>query len=207
MKKAKNRSTSWFKQILNLLYKNKQIMSNDTLEEIKQYQWVKGDNFGKVVEVDKEDDQFLYFTDGSQIFKNVVKEFLEEVKDGNLPFPGGDEIAAKIEESVETVIEAPKATIQVSSPKTTSNLSKVDNPLKQLVSKLSKKNVESFSTTFGLNIPSKDIFSMLNETFEDDSSELIDVITQSAIDQIEINKLQEFLKEEVTNYIKNYYNV
>ena len=48
---------------------------------------------------------------------------------------------------------------------------------------------------------------MLNETFEDDSSELIDVITQSAIDQIEINKLQEFLKEEVTNYIKNYYNV
>lgn len=207
MKKKQNRSTSWFKQILNLLYKNKQIMSNDTLEEIKQYQWIKGDNFGKVVEVEKEDDKFLYFTDGSQIFKNVVKEFLKEVKDGNLPLPGGDEIAAKLEESIEAVAEQPKATIQVSSPKTKSNLSKVDNPLKQLVSKLSKKNVESFSTTFGLNIPSKDIFSMLNETFEDDSSELIDVITQSAIDQIEINKLQEFLKEEVTNYIKNYYNV
>ena len=207
MKKKQNRSTSWFKQILNLLYKNKQIMSNDTLEEIKQYQWIKGDNFGKVVEVEKEDDKFLYFTDGSQIFKNVVKEFLTEVKDGNLPLPGGDEIAAKLEDSIEVVAEQPKATIQVSSPKTKSNLSKVDNPLKQLVSKLSKKNVESFSTTFGLNIPSKDIFSMLNETFEDDSSELIDVITQSAIDQIEINKLQEFLKEEVTNYIKNYYNV
>lgn len=207
MKKKQNRSTSWFKQILNLLYKNKQIMSNDTLEEIKQYQWTKGDNFGKVVEVEKEDDKFLYFTDGSQIFKNVVKEFLTEVKDGNLPLPGGDEIAAKLEDSIEVTTEQPKATIQVSSPKTKSNLSKVDNPLKQLVSKLSKKNVESFSTTFGLNIPSKDIFSMLNETFEDDSSELIDVITQSAIDQIEINKLQEFLKEEVTNYIKNYYNV
>lgn len=207
MKKKQNNSTSWFKQILNLLYKNKQIMSNDTLEEIKQYQWIKGDNFGKVVEVEKEDDEFIYFTDGSQIFKNVVKEFLEEVKDGNLPFPGGDEIAAKLEENAEAAIEQPKATIQVSSPKVKSNLSKIDNPLKQLVSKLSKKNVESFSTTFGLNIPSKDIFSMLNETFEDDSSELIDVITQSAIDQIEINKLQEFLKEEVTNYIKNYYNV
>jgi len=207
MKKKQNRSTSWFKQFLNSLYKNKQNMSSDTLEEIKQYQWIKGDSFGKVVELEKEDNDFLYFTDGSQIFKNVVSEFLEEVKDGSLPFPGGEEMAAKLEESIESPIATQKATIQVSSPKTPSNLSTVSNPLKQLVSKLSKKNVESFSTTFGLNIPSKDIFSMLNDTFEDDSSELIDVITQNAIDQIEINKLQVFLKEEVTNYIKNYYNV
>ena len=57
-------------------------------EEIKQYQWIKGDNFGVIVDVLSEDSDFINFTDGSKIFKTIRSEFLEEVIDGRIPLPG-----------------------------------------------------------------------------------------------------------------------
>jgi hypothetical protein len=53
-------------------------------EEVKPiekriFQWKKGDDFGKIVEVKSEDDEFFYFTDNSQIYKNIVHDYLEDV--------------------------------------------------------------------------------------------------------------------------------
>ena len=46
-------------------------------KDIVKYQWKKGDNFGKVVEVESKDSEFTYFKDGSKIFNKVLPEFLE----------------------------------------------------------------------------------------------------------------------------------
>jgi hypothetical protein len=83
---------------------------------------------------------------------------------------------------------------------------KTESPFEQLISKLSAKNIEKFETSINLNIPKKDVFEMLVNNADEDKEELIDTIAKVAISQIEINKLQEYLKAEVITFIKKYYN-
>ena len=63
-------------------------------EDVKKYQWKAGDNFGKIVEVKERDSEFTYFTDGSQIYNEVLPEFLEEIINGEIPFPGADQLSS-----------------------------------------------------------------------------------------------------------------
>jgi len=183
-------------------YQNTQIMEK-VEEKVKQYQWKKGENFGKVVEVESTDSKFTIFTDGSQIFNSVLPEFLDEVIDGKLPFPGSDQInALSLGESPiknKPVLNTPKETINIVEPNQPS-------PLEELVGKLSKKNIEPLAAVINLNIPNKDIFNMLIDNADEDKEDLMLAIARVAISQIEINKLQEYLTEEVTNFINNYYN-
>lgn len=183
-------------------YQNIQIMEA-VKETTKQYQWKKGENFGKVVEVLSVDDKFTKFTNGSQIFNNVLDEFLSEVVDGKLPFPGADTLTrVAMGESPMPIIK--NTPIQ---PNQTSVVVKSEvSPLEELVAKLSKKNIEPLSTVINLNIPNKQIFDMLINSADEDRENLINTIAKVAVSQIEINKLQEYLTEEVTTFINNYYN-
>jgi hypothetical protein len=47
---------------------------------------------------------------------------------------------------------------------------------------------------------------MLIDNADEDREELIKTIAKVAVSQIEINKLQEYLTEEVSIFINNYYN-
>jgi hypothetical protein len=47
---------------------------------------------------------------------------------------------------------------------------------------------------------------MLVNSADEDPQELINVIAKVAVSKIEINKLQEYLTIEVTNFINKYYN-
>jgi len=177
-----------------------------TMELVKEtsaikYQWKKGENFGKVVEVKEKDDKFTYFTDGTQIFNTVLNEFLEKVEGDNLPFPGATDLSSlamgmKRNEKPQLKKEVKKE-VAVEPEK---------SALEELVAKLSKKNMEPFQTTINLNIPNKQIFDMLIENADEDKENLINTIAKVAVSQIEINKLQEYLTEEVTVFINNYYN-
>jgi len=125
------------------------------------------------------------------------------VIDGKLPFPGSDQInALSLGESPiknKPVLNTPKETINIVEPNQPS-------PLEELVGKLSKKNIEPLHAVINLNIPNKDIFNMLIDNADEDKEDLMLAIARVAISQIEINKLQEYLTEEVTNFINNYYN-
>ena len=179
-------------------------MQTEETKEIEQFQWKKGDNFGKVVTVESTDSEFLYFTDGSKIFKNVAPEFLEKVVNGELPFPGADEVNL-------TVTKAPvkKEAITPAVTPQTEELPKKeqDSPLTQLIKNLSSKNVESFNMNVGINLPKKEIFNMLVENSEQNHDEILQEISQVAASQIEIDNLQEFLKEQIQNFVNNYYKI
>jgi glutamate mutase epsilon subunit len=86
------------------------------------------------------------------------------------------------------------------------NVEPKESPLEQLVNKLSKKNVEPFEAKINLNIPNKKVFEMLIDNADEDREELIKTIAKVAVSQIEIHKLQEYLTEEVSIFINNYYN-
>jgi hypothetical protein len=170
-------------------------------EDTIKYQWRKGDNFGKIVEVKECDSEFTYFTDGTQIFNEVLPEFLEKIVGGEVPFPGAidlNDLASGIK-----VTPTPQPTIK---QKVQQELEPEKSALEELVAKLSKKNMEPFQTTINLNIPNKQIFDMLIDNADEDKENLINTIAKVAVSQIEINKLQEYLTEEVTVFINNYYN-
>jgi hypothetical protein len=170
-------------------------------ENIKRYQWKKGENFGKIVEVKEKDSKFTYFEDGSKIFNNILHEYLEEIIGNDIPFPGANELG-QLSQGI-PLISSKIVTTPTASEKV--KLASV-SPLEELVAKLSKKNIEPFQTTINLSIPKKDIFNMLIENADEDREELIKTIVHVAVSQIEINKLQEYLKEEVLTFINNYYN-
>ncbi len=168
-------------------------------DAVKKYQWKTGDDFGKIVEVESNDGEFTNFTDGSRIFNNVLPEFLEEIIDGVIPFPGIDQLSGM----------AQGINVTKNEKLTTTKIAHVEpkeSPLEQLVNKLSKKNVEPFEAKINLNIPNKKVFDMLIDNADEDREELIKTIAKVAVSQIEIHKLQEYLTEEVSIFINNYYN-
>ena len=206
MKPIKN-SINWIKKQFSKKeynYQNTQIMEA-VKETTKRYQWKKGENFGKVVEVLERDSKFTKFTDGSQIFNNVIDEFLEEVVGNTLPFPGADSLTAVAmgDSPMPTTKSKP---IVVNQENTKIEVTPEISPLEELVAKLSKKNIEPLSTVINLNIPNKQIFDMLINSADEDRENLINTIAKVAVSQIEINKLQEYLTEEITNFINKYYN-
>lgn len=202
MKSIKN-SINWIKkQFLKNEYNYQNIQTMESVKDtVKKYQWKKGENFGKVVEVLEQDDKFIKFTDGSQIFNDVIGEFLEEVVGDKLPFPGADSLNTL---SLGEVQPTKKTPIKINQEPAT-KIQEI-SPLEELVGKLSKKNIEPLSTVINLNIPNKQIFDMLIENADENKENLIETIAKVAVSQIEINKLQEYLTEEITNFINKYYN-
>lgn len=189
------------KQFSKKEYNYKNTLKMELVKEaVRKYQWKTGDNFGKIVEVESTDVEFTYFTDGSQIYNEVLPEFLEEIIDGVIPFPGINQLSGMAQGINVTPNTAPVNTQDVTPVKPK------ESPLEQLINKLSKKNVEPFETTINLNIPNKKVFEMLIDNTDEDREELIKTIAKVAVSQIEINKLQEYLTEEVSIFINNYYN-
>ena len=167
-------------------------------KDIVKYQWKKGDNFGKVVEVESKDSEFTHFTDGSKIFNNVLPEFLELVTTEGLPFPGAELIGSKKAEAKNTPVKEIEKKVEVK---------ETISPLGQLIKTLSAKNVESFQLSVGINLPKKEIFNMLVENSEEEKEQILEEISKSAVSQIEINNLQEFLNEQITEFVTNYYKL
>ena len=166
-------------------------------KDIVKYQWKKGDNFGKVVEVESKDSEFTYFKNGSKIFTNVLPEFLELVTAEGLPFPGAESVNLTTSPNKSPVKEIEKKV----------EVKESISPLGQLIKTLSAKNVESFQLSVGTNLPKKEIFDMLVENSEEEKDQILEEISKSAVSQIEINNLQEFLNEQITEFVTNYYKL
>jgi hypothetical protein len=172
----------------------------DTLKEAIQYQWKKGDKFGQVETVKGIEGEFTNFESGGRIYTTLISEFLEIVTLEGLPFPGAESIDTK---KTTTQIDPinpikPAAVSNTVEPIKTS-------PLSKLIKTLSSKNVESFDLSVGINLPKKEVFNMLVENSEEESSEILEEISKSAASQIEINNLQDFLKEQINEFVTNYY--
>ena len=48
---------------------------------------------------------------------------------------------------------------------------------------------------------------MLVENSEEEREQILEEISKSAVSQIEINNLQEFLNEQITEFVTNYYKL
>lgn len=163
--------------------------------DLKQYQWKKGENFGSIVDVKSEDGEFVIFTNGQRIFKTVLSEFLEPVIDGEIPFPGANPLLSSKKE---------KANITIPPIVSKDPIEVEPSVLGKMILKMSKKNVVNVPIQINLNIPTPQLYSMLGEGME--TEDLNQEISEVAMSQIEISKLQEYIKANVTDFLSEYYS-
>lgn len=200
-------------KILDLFKKkNKTIVMSEVMadKETKRYQWKKGENFGKIVEVKTTDMDFIYFTDGSRIFKNISNEFLEEVKDGRVPLPGAEQAAAKLNGEVvsteSSIIQPETQTTSVNTANAVINQPIVKEPtvMGKMIMKMSKKNLVTVPIQINLNIPTPELYAVLSGGME--TEDLNEEIMEVALSQIEMDKLQDYIKANVTDFLSQYYS-
>ena len=180
----------------------------DAKNEVVKYQWKKGERFGEVVEVESTDNKFVNFTDGSRIFKNVVNEFLEKVQGGRLPLPGADQVAAKLAGETEITQTSPVQNevpaVTTPAPSTIEPTTTEPTVMGKMIMKMSKKNLVTVPIQINLNIPTTGLYAMLSEGMEEE--DLNEEIMQVALSQIEMDKLQDYIKTNVTDFLAQYYS-
>ena len=166
------------------------------------YQWIKGDRLGTVctVDSDKSNNKFIYFEDGTRILRNVVQEFLMEV------FDESEVLQFTTPENSSPIQTGPiqDQTTIVATDASTPIVNQTTSVMGKMIEKMSKKNVVQIPININVNIPTPSIYAMLSEGMEEE--DLNDEIIQSALNQIDINNLQEYVKENVSNFLSNYYS-
>jgi len=169
-------------------------------ENIEQYQWIKGDNFGTIVSVESTDSEFINFTDGSRVFKAIQSEFLEKINDGVIPLPGADKANMMLNQNTKSTI---KQVSSISQPVQKTTPVKEESIMGKMISKMSKKNVVNVPIQINLNIPTPELYSILSGGMEE--GDLNEEIMEVALSQIQIEKLQEYIKGNVTMFLSEYY--
>lgn len=190
------------KSDIKIKSKMTEVMSDN--KDVVKYQWKKGENFGKVVEVESTDSEFINFTDGSRIFKNVVGEFLERVEGSELPLPGAELAAAKLTGKPETATQTESPAPITPAQPVVESTTVEPTVMGKMIMKMSKKNVVNVPIQINLNIPTPALHSMLSEGME--AEDLNEEIMAVALSQIEMDKLQDYIKTNVTEFLSQYYS-
>jgi len=161
-----------------------------------KYQWIKGERFGDIVTVadDQKDGKWLYFTDGNRINPDLVDEFLLKVESDRDVLHVSDNQQNPQAKTIETV----KPKQEVTEPVKDASI------MGKMITKMSKKNVVNVPIKLNLNIPTPQLYAMLSEGMEEE--DLNDEIMEVALQQIEINNLTEYLKENISTFLSEYYS-
>jgi len=171
------------------------------------YVWTKSERVGDIVQPAEVqgDAKWLKFTDGTQINKGVIKEFLmqakseKEAKVYSLDLnPIGSSIKSNIKPDVvesSSLKQERRITDGRSAPAPEVNV------MMEMLKKISKKNKAAMPVE--VNIPAKEVYEMLQDQMDLEADELnkqIGLLVESQIDN-----LREQLKEQIETFISNYY--
>ena len=165
-------------------------------EELQKYQWIKSERTTEVVQVAEEqpDNAWLYFTDGSRINPSLIGEFLMKVPDSTKV---GGFINVQDEDNTTVKSTPSPVVIQQEPVKETTVMGK-------MIMKMSKKNVVNVPVQININIPTPQLYAMLSDGMEAD--DLNEEIMEVALQQIEINKLKEYITANVSEFLSEYYS-
>jgi len=191
--------------ILNLFSKKsnkkkKMEISQETLEDViskysgMEFQWIKGEDMS-VTETYKSvnsngEDVFILFNSGKRINLNLLDEYM-------VWFPANTRIPEP--PTVNHELPRPKSEPMVTSIQYSDqpNVSFDESPIYKLLKK-QKKNAVEVSIKLKLNLPSKDLYSVLCLSFDDAEKEIVDFV----LDDVNIDDIKRSLGESIR---KSYY--
>lgn len=166
----------------------------------KIYVWSKTDHAGKIVVVSEAqpDPKWLYFTDGSRIAADLVNDLLllapnqKEAETMSIAISAG---------ANGTPIPQPKP-VEVASV-TTSVAPEPGSVMLEMLAKMSKKNTADMQVK--VNIPTPAVYEMLLNEMDLERGDLNEQI--GLLIENQINNLQEQLRQQISNFIINYYKL
>jgi hypothetical protein len=175
--------------------KKKMEISEQTINDARSYygafdyQWIKGDDIGMDEKykdiVLNGDATFIVFESGRRINSELLSEYVimlpaQTVQSAPVNYPKPNE-----QTTVTSIIyEDPK-------------IQQNDSPIYKLLKK-QKKNMVDVSINIKLNLPSKDLYTVLSGSFEDAEREIIDFV----LDGVDINDIKASLADSIE---KSYY--
>lgn len=165
----------------------------DTKERILV--WTRTERAGDIVTIDKTEGDFTLFTDGTKCYTNIIgEEFFMEAK------------SLEMAESMAIPFKGPSDTpVAPKGPDGPQPTAKVDgelNVMLEMLKKISAKN--TITMPLELNVPSKDVYDLFKDQMDITKADLNEQIL--LLVQSQINNLQEQLKPQAEEFIKNYYN-
>jgi len=174
--------------------KNK-YMSTETIKQEEQaiYVWSKTERAGDIVTVENVKGEFTYFTDGTQIYTALIGEMLMLARDEANAVSLAKPFKVPVNTDIET--KAP----ELKEPSTTSG---EFNVMLEMLKKISSKN--SITMPLEINVPSKEVYDLFKDQMDITKADLNEQILALVLSQI--NNLQEQLKPQAEEFIKNYYN-
>ena len=158
-------------------------------QKAKTYVWVKTERAGDTVTVEGTEGQFTTFTDGTKCATALIGEMLMEARD--------EANAASLAKSF-TMTPVKEPVVETKTTQPTGEI----NVMLEMLKKISAKN--TITMPLELNVPSKDVYDLFKDQMDitkADLNEQILLLVQSQIDN-----LQEQLKPQAEEFIKNYYN-
>lgn len=190
---------SWFKWPFK---KNKKMeITEQNIQEVRSYysafdfQWIKGEDISmmeKFKNVTANGDlMFIEFESGKRINTELVNEFMIMLPAQPKQQPIVQQLPQKAEPSNSHFAVT---SIDYGDQK---NLSP-DSPIYKLLKK-QKKNIVEISIKLKLNLPPKELYTVLSGSFDDAESEIIDFV----LDGVDIDSIKASLAESIR---KNYYS-
>ena len=175
--------------MIKLMTKNKDMSEQTEKQKAKTYVWVKTERAGDTVTVEGTEGQFTTFTDGTKCATALIGEMLMEARD--------EANAASLAKSF-TMTPVKEPVVETKTTQPTGEI----NVMLEMLKKISAKN--TITMPLELNVPSKDVYDLFKDQMDitkADLNEQILLLVQSQIDN-----LQEQLKPQAEEFIKNYYN-
>lgn len=162
-------------------------MNTDTQEV--RLQWIKGDKVPNVEKVVSQDGEWTLFESGSRIATNLIHEFMLPIEGEPLDFDIADAIQP-IQNNVNN--QAVKTQVK-----------KYDNPIRTLFNKQKKTDKVDLKLNFSINVPTKDIFSIISMTFDED--EVVMELDSFISDQIDASFIKDTLRTAIEELIDTRY--
>ena len=195
-----------FRKIIKKIKNSMSTQVKDKQQEI-WYVWTKSERASDIVQpAEVQDDaKWLKFTDGTQINKQLIGEYLISAKSEGEAMNyskdlGGigsakSTIKPAAQTKVEHVTQERRITDGKSAPTPEVNV------MMEMLKKISKKNKAAMPVE--VNIPAKEVYEMLQDQMDMEAEELNEQI--GLLVESQIDNLREQLKEQIETFISNYY--
>ena len=163
------------------------------ITESKYFQWIKGDDIGRVVTIKDIDDQWINFNEGGRLAKDLKDEFIKSL----------EEDVAKEFVKTETPKNSPGPSTVIQKVSGDVNISVLTpSPIRVLFNKQKKNNKVKLLLEFPVNIPTKGIYELMSTSFgKEVDEELHDFIA----DQLSEDKITDCLFDSIRSLIESKY--
>ena len=179
----------------NILGVNSPLPGEKTEEatDSKYFQWIKGEDIGAVVNIKDIDDQWINFTNGRRLAKDLRDEFIQ---------PLDEELAKEFikTEATPTLLSTPiSVAVSNDAPISVKQIS----PIRVLFNKQKKNNKVKLLLEFPINIPTKGVYELMSTSF--DKEEVDEKLHDFISEQLDEDEITDCLFDSIKSLIESKY--